>query len=156
MTTDKPEDFDVILELMKEMNMEPDVDMLKTDVERLQTDVDRLEGFDRPEMDPDNIELFGGSRNALIKQQKFSIKQQAFWAFMHRMGMAVLGGVFLVVPMLIMVLHKTLLTTLLTTCLFVFAFGLVLSYFLEDAFNVLSGTAAYAAVLSLFVGASGS
>ncbi len=62
------------------------------------------------------FELFGGSRNMLNKKE-------AFAAFMQRLGMAIVGGVFLVVPMLIMVLHKGLFTSLLTTSLCVFAFG---------------------------------
>ncbi|KUJ17406.1 uncharacterized protein LY89DRAFT_684459 [Mollisia scopiformis] len=54
-----------------------------------------------------------------------------------------------------MVLHKSLLTTLLTTSICVSAFGLALALFLEDPFDVLSGTAAYAAALVVFVGTSG-
>ncbi len=97
------------------------------------------------DIDTGLFELFGGSRNTLNKKEEFA-------AFMQRLGMAIAGRVFLVVPMLIMVLQKGLLTSLLTTSLFVFAFGLTLSFCLSDAFNVLSSTAAYAAVLVVFVG----
>ena len=57
-------------------------------------------------------------------------------------------------PMLIMVLHKSLPTTLLTISIYVAFFGLVTATFIEDYFDVLSETAAYAALLVVFVGIS--
>jgi hypothetical protein len=57
--------------------------------------------------------------------------------------------------MVIMVFNRTLLATLLTMSLSVFVFGLILSFVLENGFDVLSGTAAYAAVLVVFVGTGG-
>ena len=59
--------------------------------------------------------------------------------------------------MLIMVLHKTLVTTLLTTSLFVLAVSLTLALFMQDAErkDIIGATAAYAAVLVVFVGTSG-
>lgn len=57
--------------------------------------------------------------------------------------------------MVIMVLVKSLLTTRWTTSLCVAAFGLILALYLDAPFNVLSGTAAYAAILAVFVGRSG-
>ncbi|KAF1962514.1 hypothetical protein CC80DRAFT_396156, partial [Byssothecium circinans] len=86
-----------------------------------------------------------GSRNDLNQKQRVE-------ALLQRIGMAVVGGLFLIVPMLIMVLVPSLLTSLLTTSLSVMAFGLTISFTLENAFHVLSGTAAYAAVLVVFVG----
>ena len=68
--------------------------------------------------------------------------------------MAAIGGAFLIRPMLIMVLHKSLLTTFLTSSLCVVFFGLILAFVLDDQFKVLSGTAANAAVLVVFVGTS--
>jgi hypothetical protein len=68
--------------------------------------------------------------------------------------MAAIGGAFLIGPMLVMVLHKSLLTTLLTSVC-VIVFGVILAFALDDPFDVLSGTAAYAAVLVVFVGTSG-
>ena len=68
--------------------------------------------------------------------------------------MAISGGVFLVAPMLIMVLHPTLVTSLVTSFVFVFVFSVTAAYFLDKPFDVLSGTAAYAAVLVVFVGTS--
>ena len=71
--------------------------------------------------------------------------------------MALFGGVALVAPMLIMRLHPTELTTLLTTSLCVLGVGVVLAWFMKDAAkkDILAATAAYAAVLVVFVGTSG-
>jgi hypothetical protein len=91
---------------------------------------------------------------------------------------AVSGGGALIAPMLIMVLHPSRNTSLITTCVFVFAFALALATFnslalyvgqflrslglkkdvLEgvrlQAKDILGATAAYAAVLVVFVGTS--
>jgi hypothetical protein len=58
--------------------------------------------------------------------------------------------------MLIMRLHATLITELVTTSAFVLAFAVVLARFMVDADrkDILSATAAYAAVLVVFVGTS--
>jgi hypothetical protein len=53
-----------------------------------------------------------------------------------------------------MVLHQTRVTILVTTSVCALAFGLVAAYVLEKPFDVLSTTAAYAAVLVVFVGTS--
>lgn len=78
---------------------------------------------------------------------------------LERLGMAVVGGVFLIGPMWLMVLQNHLYTTLITTTAFVFGFGLVISIaplFLVGTKigmdTVMSATAAYAAVLVVFVG----
>ncbi|PQE04237.1 VIT family domain-containing protein [Rutstroemia sp. NJR-2017a BVV2] len=92
--------------------------------------------------------LFGGSRTEMHRKAKFE-------NFLQRLAMAGVGGAFLIGPMLLMVLKKTLLTTLLTTSVCVIAFGFTLAVYLDQPFNVLSGTAAYAAVLVVFVGTSG-
>lgn len=93
----------------------------------------------------DNLvsDLFGGTRLQHKKRLDFK-----------RFGMAMLGGVFLICPMLIMVFNPTLLATLLTTCLSVLLLGLVLPFMVESGFDILSGTAAYAAVLVVFIGTS--
>ena len=56
--------------------------------------------------------------------------------------------------MLIMSLHSTQLTKLVTTPLFVFLVGVILAWYMKDARekDVLAVTAAYAAVLVVFVG----
>lgn len=68
--------------------------------------------------------------------------------------MALIGGWALTTPMLIMTLHKTLPTTLVTTSVFVIAVAVGLAWKMEDAKNqeIVAATAAYAAVLVVFVG----
>jgi hypothetical protein len=73
---------------------------------------------------------------------------------LKRVTMALIGGSFLVGPMLLMVLVNTRTASLITSSLCVLAFGLVMAVLLERPFDVLSGTAAYAAVLVVFVGTS--
>ena len=75
-------------------------------------------------------------------------------ALLNRVKMALFGGLVVVAPMLIMTLHRTLLTTLLTTSLFVLAVGLVLAWSMDSAEpkDILTATAAYAAILVVFVG----
>jgi len=51
-----------------------------------------------------------------------------------------------------MMLHQSRVTILVATSVCVSAFGLVVSVYLEKPFDVLSATAAYAAVLVVFVG----
>lgn len=72
--------------------------------------------------------------------------------FSRRLGLAVIGGAFLIVPMWIMVLHNTLYTGLVSTTVFVTLFGLLSASYLEEEKDVISTTAAYAAVLVVFVG----
>ncbi|PSN58618.1 hypothetical protein BS50DRAFT_595289 [Corynespora cassiicola Philippines] len=77
--------------------------------------------------------------------------------FLSRLKMALFGGIALIAPMLIMKLHPTELTGLLTTSLFVLAVGVILAWCMKDADkkDILGATAAYAAVLVVFVGTSG-
>lgn len=115
-------------------------------IPRLEEDI-RMVGELAEVRDKAKIELFGGSRNARNKNE-------ALKSFLQRVGMACLGGALLIGPMILMVLHKSLLTTLLTTSVCVFIFGLIMAKALDQPFDVLSATAAYAAVLVVFVGAS--
>ena len=100
-----------------------------------------------PPRDARNVLRFGSTRSARNRQATLT-------GYLARLAMAVLGGVSLVAPMLVMVLHPSLVTSLVTSCVFVFAFSVVVSSFLEKPFDVLSATAAYAAVLVVFVGTS--
>jgi hypothetical protein len=69
-----------------------------------------------------------------------------------RFGMAAVGGAFLIAPMWLMVLHRTLYTGLVSTTVFVIFFGIVMAFFIEKGLDVMTTTAAYAAVLVVFVG----
>jgi hypothetical protein len=67
------------------------------------------------------------------------------------------GGLSLIVPMLIMTLHQTRLTTLLTSSLCIFAVAATLAAAMDTAEpkDIVAATAAYAAVLVVFVGTGG-
>ncbi|KAL5328122.1 hypothetical protein ACEPPN_005830 [Leptodophora sp. 'Broadleaf-Isolate-01'] len=113
---------------------------------QIQMDLDLLEPLSTA-VNIQSWDLFGGSR---YKRNK----KEAFEQFLERVGMAVIGGAFLIGPMLVMVLVPGQNTSLITASVCVFAFGIVVSWFLEKKFDVLSATAAYAAVLVVFVGTS--
>jgi VIT1/CCC1 family predicted Fe2+/Mn2+ transporter len=72
-----------------------------------------------------------------------------------RFGMASAGGLVLVVPMLVMANLETKIASLVTTCIamFLFATGITVGTRLKPD-QVLGATAAYAAVLVVFVGTS--
>lgn len=87
----------------------------------------------------------GGTRLARTEKQKTE-------DFISRVVFSLVGGVFLVAPMWLMVLHNTKYTALISTSVFVIAAGVVAAWKLEQPIAVLSTTAAYAAVLVVFVG----
>lgn len=87
----------------------------------------------------------GGTRTVSTQKEKTE-------AFFKRVVFSLVGGVFLVGPMWIMVLVNTQYTSLISTSVFVFVSGLVASWKLDEPIAVLSVTAAYAAVLVVFVG----
>jgi len=72
--------------------------------------------------------------------------------------MALFGGLALIFPMLIMVLARpSMFNSLLTTSLFTVAVGVTLAWWMEeaDSKDIIGATAAYAAVLMVFVGVDG-
>ena len=88
---------------------------------------------------------------------KHEVRRKRRRDFLSRVGMALFGGTALVVPMLIMTLHPTELKSLLTTSIFVFTVAIGLAWYMDEtkAKDIMAATAAYAAVLVVFVGASG-
>lgn len=70
--------------------------------------------------------------------------------------MAAFGGLALIRPMLIMTLHPSKVTSLVITVVFATVVAALLAYFFQDATpkDIMGATAAYAAVLVVFVGAS--
>ncbi|KAJ6013493.1 hypothetical protein N7540_008084 [Penicillium herquei] len=101
--------------------------------------------------------------NLLVNGAKFSSagvrteeESKARLDFLSRLVMALFGGAALIVPMLIMTLHPSKLNSLLTTSLFVVGIAVILAWFMKDAGpkDILGATAAYAAVLVVFVGTS--
>jgi len=77
-------------------------------------------------------------------------------AFANCLAMTLFGGMALIAPTLIMALHPSLTTRLVTTCVATLLFALALAVGAEGASgkDVLAATAAYAAVLVVFLGTS--
>ena len=90
------------------------------------------------------------------RRKHFRDRFGAWEALYRRSLFALLGGFALVVPMLVMKLYPTTLNVCLTTTLFVIVGALLLAIFMTDTEpkDVLGMTAAYAAVLVVFVGTS--
>jgi uncharacterized membrane protein YhaH (DUF805 family) len=81
------------------------------------------------------------------------IKTRGFRAFVQRLVAALFGGVALVAPMLLMVLHKDRATDLATTSVAVLLFAVAVAYYSDATPEaIVSIVAAYAAVLVVFVG----
>jgi hypothetical protein len=76
--------------------------------------------------------------------------------FSKRLFMAAFGGAALIAPMLIMSLHPTKTTNLVTPSAFVVVVAVLLAYVMTDATpkDIVGATAAYAAVLAVFVGSN--
>jgi hypothetical protein len=102
--------------------------------------------------------LPGEPRHAALRDDKI---QEATQRFVWGLG----GGLALIGPMLLMVLHKTLLTTLLTSSVAVILFAFLIAMISSGLIpgtktidlgprDVLAATATYAAVLVVFVGVS--
>jgi hypothetical protein len=89
----------------------------------------------------------GGTRLKAFEEARLKLYASNF-------SMAAIGGGFLIAPMWLMVLHNTIWTTLSTTTVCVLFFGALMSWQLNGPIEVLSATAAYAAVLVVFVGAN--
>lgn len=87
----------------------------------------------------------GGARDV-------NFKTTLWEAFFARISLALLGGLFLVGPMWLMVLHNTLYTALITTTVCILMFGIIMALLLTKPMDVMASTAAYAAVLVVFVG----
>jgi VIT1/CCC1 family predicted Fe2+/Mn2+ transporter len=84
---------------------------------------------------------------------RYTNERNAQKAFYSRFVMAV-GGFALLVPMLIMTLHSSKVTSLVTTSVFVLAGAVSLAWFMDTAEpkDTIGATVAYAAVLVVFVG----
>lgn len=82
-----------------------------------------------------------------------SVRGYTFAQRTRRLLMAALGALIFLVPMLIMVLHPTILTSLLTVITCTLAFAVPVTLFFEEAreVEIMAGVAAYASVLIGFV-----
>jgi hypothetical protein len=81
---------------------------------------------------------------------------EGVFAFSSRFLMAMFGGIALIAPTLIMALYPSRNTSLITTSIATFLFASVLALGAKDSSgkDVLAATAAYAAVLVVFIGTS--
>jgi VIT1/CCC1 family predicted Fe2+/Mn2+ transporter len=98
--------------------------------------------------DHDNIQLRELGRN---EANRVAFQKQR----LARFAMAALGGLLLVVPMLIMANVQGKASSLITTCIALLVFSALVTLFTElGPHEILATTAAYAAVLVVFVGTS--
>ncbi|KAK4107364.1 hypothetical protein N656DRAFT_720282, partial [Canariomyces notabilis] len=112
------------------------------DGQRLQSSFESTGVWETSATDP---EAAGNNRRVNFRRK--------WWkGFRERLGMAALGAVMLMAPMWLMVLHNTLWTALVSTTSFVLTFGVLSAAFMNSLVEVLSSTAAYAAVLVVFAG----
>ncbi|CCC12867.1 hypothetical protein SMACR_08986 [Sordaria macrospora] len=88
------------------------------------------------------------SASGLINTRTRSTKK-VFW---ERVGAAVIGGAFLIAPMWILALQRSLFVHLSVATACVTAFGVSVSIYLETVDGVFAATLAYAAVIMVFVG----
>lgn len=102
------------------------------------------------------MELTTGNLGFRELDQNGRILRAQKTAFTERIVMALFGGVALIGPMLVMTLHPSRNTSLITVSAATFLFALVLALVATDSDgkDVLAATAAYAAVLVVFVGTS--
>lgn len=74
--------------------------------------------------------------------------------FLRRVVLSIIAGAFLVVPMWLMILLNSQRASLVITTVSVFLSGIGASYAMNSLLDVVATTAAYAAVLVVFVGTS--
>lgn len=88
--------------------------------------------------------------------QELEKRKRSFRDMIRRFCTAMLGGLFLIVPMLIMMLHKSRNTGLITVSVATFVFAACVAIFSKaGGSELLVVVATYTAVLVVFVGASG-
>ncbi|KAF3022014.1 hypothetical protein E8E14_012129 [Neopestalotiopsis sp. 37M] len=89
----------------------------------------------------------GGTRKKMTRKQ---------WTeeFLRRVVLSIIAGAFLVVPMWLMILLNSQRASLVITTVSVFLSGIGASYAMNSLRDVVATTAAYAAVLVVFVGTS--
>ncbi|KAL7973257.1 hypothetical protein HDV63DRAFT_392795 [Trichoderma sp. SZMC 28014] len=129
-----------------------DMELLQIPPEMLEKElwlqsVDGIEKFNLVPPLEQSPTAIGGTRGDITRKQ---------WTegFLRRIVSSVIAGAFLVVPMWLMISLDSQRASLITTTVFVFVSGILASYWLENPLAVVSTTAAYAAVLVVFVGTS--
>jgi len=96
--------------------------------------------------------------NRLFRElnREIRLEREIKKAYSERLWMGAFGGVALIGPMLLMVLHRGLNTSIITASVATALFALLLAIGAKNLHgkDVLAATAAYAAVLVVFVGTS--
>lgn len=102
------------------------------------------------------MELTMGNVGFRELDQQGRLSREQKQAFSGRVAMALFGGISLIVPMLIMTLNPSQNKSLITTSVATFIFAITLALGATDSAgkDVLAATAAYTAVLVVFVGTS--
>lgn len=102
------------------------------------------------------VEATVGNMGLRELDQEGRVLREQKKAFAERGLMAIFGGAALIGPMLIMTLHPSRNTSLITVSVATFLFAIALTFGATDSTgkDVLAATAAYAAVLVVFVGTS--
>jgi hypothetical protein len=101
---------------------------------------------------------FGKFKRAVQREQESAVlaRQKEVREAWKRFAFALAGGLALMVPMLVMAVHKVPDRTLITITVAIFLFSSGVALFSQAApENLLGATAAYAAVLMVFVGGTG-
>lgn len=125
-----------------------DRNMLKAAMDGLEhrnASMDVLKSVGNWEDEPGRPAPIAGTRDESLTRAQLK-------AFRDRIALALLGASFLIAPMWLMVLHNTLYTALVSTTVFIFVFGFLMAISLGKPMDVMASTAAYAAVLVVFVG----
>ena len=108
---------------------------------------------------PGDTYLPGGQRRRVNEEKERlrqeEMKRKSIRASWERFAMGVFGGITLIAPMLLMVLHRDRTTALTTTSVSMILFAIIISFLpIVSPDLVLTAVAAYAAVLVVFVGAA--
>jgi hypothetical protein len=104
----------------------------------------------------DPVELWADDKSPIGGTRYLNARKTRMKAFWERMCVATIGGGLLLGPMWLMMLRDDLYTRLITTTACVAFLGMFGSFWLEKSDQVLQITAAYAAVLVVFVGLTNS
>lgn len=89
------------------------------------------------------------------REEKRQKQAEALWATTRRFGMAVAGGIALIIPVIIMTVYEGRVQSLVTTSVATFLFAIFVTWYSNaNEKDIIAATAAYAAVLVVFVGTS--
>jgi hypothetical protein len=89
------------------------------------------------------------------REEKRKKQAEAFWHTARRFGMAITSGMALIIPVIVMTLTEGLVASLVTTGVATILFAIFVTWYSDaNEKDIVAATAAYAAVLVVFVGTS--